>query len=264
MSVRITAFIACALLVFAALPRTARAEDPVRAKLDDAKEAYEAALEKYRATACEFFDRREKAAREKGDKKQVDQIKKERQAFEDKDELPNFAPDSIRRLFTKAKADMVAAYDAAVKDYTRDSKDSLADAVEKERDRFKKNEMGHRVDRFQAGTVWTGSLEGVGASSGKSATSSAQLKLTILDRDGERFKARYDVGTGTTRIIMGHVKGRRLWWTPEDVTVERGSSKGVDTFGYINGKQIQMRYFGTNEKGVAGFGVIELGLVENK
>src|SRR5262245_44135817 len=113
MSLRVTVFIACVLSGLAAA-RTAHAADPIKEKLDAAKAAYDAALEKYRAAACEWFDRREHAAREKGDKKQVDQIKAERQAFEEKDELPDAAPASVKRLLTKAQVDMEAAYQAAV------------------------------------------------------------------------------------------------------------------------------------------------------
>jgi hypothetical protein len=91
MSARVTVFIACVLSALAAESRTARAADPVKEKLDAAKAAYEAALEKYRASACDWFDKRERAARARGDKKSVDRIAEERQAFEEKDELPETA-----------------------------------------------------------------------------------------------------------------------------------------------------------------------------
>jgi len=126
----------------------ANSQDAVRAKLDEARVAYDTAVEKYRADACDWFDKREQIAREKGDKKQVDRIKDERQAFDEKDELPDATPLAMKRLLTKAQADMEAAYKAAVAGYTRAKKDDEAAAVEKEWTSFKQNEIGNRFDRL--------------------------------------------------------------------------------------------------------------------
>jgi hypothetical protein len=237
-------------------------EEAARAKLNTARAAYDASVEKYRADACDWFDKRERTAREKGDKKQVDLILEERRAFEDRDELPSAAPPAVKDILTKAQKTMDAAYRAGVAEHTMAKNDADAAAVEKEWDRFKRNEVAPRIDRLQPGTVWTGASLAGGA--GSPARVNDKLVLTILERDGERFKARFVVSPTTTRVIQGHIVGRRVWWTAADVAVEKGTTKGVDNFGYINGKQIRMRFVGRNEKGAVSFGVEEFRLVEAK
>jgi hypothetical protein len=260
MSARLTVFVGCVVSALAGGSSVAQPADAVKEKLDAARAAYQAALEKYRDGAADWLDRRERDARAKGDKKAVDQIKEERQAFEVKDELPDAAPAAVKRLLTKAQADMVAAYEAAVKEYTKDKKtDAEAAAVEKELDRFKKHEIADPADRLRAGAVWSAK----GVTPGRPA--GEQMTFTVLERNGERFKARFEVSAGgLTRVIHGHVKGRQVWWTPDDVTVEKGTGKGLDNFGYINGKQMRIRYVGRDAKGVAGFGVVDFRLVEGK
>jgi hypothetical protein len=261
MSDRVTVSVVWVLSVLAAAPGAAHAADPVKEKLNAAKAEYEAAIEKYRAAACDWFDQRERAARAKGDKKAVDRVKEDREAFEVKDELPDTALPTLKRLLPNAQADMRVAYKAAVAEYTRDKKDAEAAAVEKELDRFQKNETADKRDPLQPGTVWAGAAQA--GTLGKVTRPGKDQTLTILERHGERFKGRYVVSSETTRIINGHIKGRRVWWTPDDVTLEKGSSKGADNFGYINGKLIRLRYVGS-DKGTVGFGVSEFRLVDDK
>jgi hypothetical protein len=54
----------------------------VKEKLFQAKKEYDAAVQKFKKAITELLDKREDDARKKGDKKLVDQIKAERDAFE--------------------------------------------------------------------------------------------------------------------------------------------------------------------------------------
>jgi hypothetical protein len=104
----------------------------VRTKLDKAKAAYTADVENYRATVAAWFDKREEAARKNGDKKAVDQIKAERQAFDGKGELPKHFPPAMRSQLTAARTKLEAAYKAAISEYIKGKRDEDATAVEKE------------------------------------------------------------------------------------------------------------------------------------
>lgn len=118
---------------------SARADDdPIKKKLDDAKKAYEAEVKNFREAAEEWFGDREKKARELKNKKLVDQIKAERDAFQKSGELPKTVPADLKRMATAGRPAMLKAYKIAVDDYTGASKDDLAAAVEKEQKEFEK------------------------------------------------------------------------------------------------------------------------------
>lgn len=126
------------VIVLAGLVTTVRADsESARVKLDEAKAAYEASSEKYRAAVGVWLDKREASAREKGDKKLVDQVKAERQAFDERGELPPGAPVALKSRITSARAALDSAYKAAVREYTRAKRDEEAAAVEKEWEQFK-------------------------------------------------------------------------------------------------------------------------------
>lgn len=239
----------------------ATAEDPVRTKLDKAKSAYAAQVEKYRNSACDWFDQTEKAAREKGNKAQVDKIKEERKGFEERDELPDTAPTSLRRTLTTAKDDMEAAYRRAVAEYTKANSDAEATSVEQELAQFKKNAIPDPFDRFKAGSVWVG--VNTQATAGKAKASAGRVTLTILDRTGEEFTARLRADT-VERTIKGHVKGRTVWWSRNDVRVEKGAGPGQDNFGYVAGKSLRLRYEGFGPTGKPTLGFAEYRLDEGK
>jgi hypothetical protein len=126
------------VIVLAGLVTSVRADsDSTRMKLDEAKAAYEASSEKYRAAVGVWLDKRESSARDKGDKKLVDQVKAERQAFDERGELPPGAPVVLKSRLASARSALDSAYKAAVREHTRAKRDEEAAAVEKEWDLFK-------------------------------------------------------------------------------------------------------------------------------
>jgi hypothetical protein len=239
----------------------AHADDAIKTKLDAAKATYDSAMEKFRGSACDWFDRAERDAREKGSKQRVDKILVERQAFEERDELPETAPAALKRTHRTVQAEMESAYRRAIADYTKVKQDGEATAIEKELEHFKKNDFSDKLDRLQAGTVWEGN--GAGVSDAKPGRNDFRATFTILERDEGRFKARFESAT-VRRIVNGHIKGRRIWWSKEDVTVEKGPNRGADQFGYVNDKQIRMRIQGKTDDGVAHLGLVEYRLIESK
>ncbi len=122
--------VACVLVVVA--PAVQADDDPTRAKLDQVKKEFDAATEKYQVGVASWFDKREETARDKGDKKAVDQIKAERQAFVERGEMPQSVPVALKSRLTTARSTLELAYKTAIGEYTKGKRDNEATAVEKE------------------------------------------------------------------------------------------------------------------------------------
>jgi hypothetical protein len=124
--------------IFAAGLSPARADDAemVKEKLFQAKKEYDAKVQKFKMTVTESLDRREEDARKKGDKKLVDQVKAERDAFEKTGESPQSIPSSLRDPVAAARTKLDKAYTAAIKEYLKLKMDDAASATEKEREEF--------------------------------------------------------------------------------------------------------------------------------
>lgn len=118
----------CACL--AAAVGVARSEDPVAEKLFKAKEAHDKEAQQVHKQAKEWLDQRENSARKAGDKKLVDQIKDEREEFEEYGQLPRSAPAALKSRLDRADKAIETAYAEAVKAYTRAKKDALAAEVD--------------------------------------------------------------------------------------------------------------------------------------
>jgi hypothetical protein len=109
-------------------------EDPIADKLEKAKEKYDKDMKKLTVDVVKYFKRADEDARkEKVDnKKKVDQIKEQKQAFDDNLVLPDTAPADLRKQLTAARTSIKKAYGDAISAYTTLKKDALAAAVEKE------------------------------------------------------------------------------------------------------------------------------------
>src|SRR5271166_4561994 len=104
-------FIICVVVsLFAVSFQTRGDDDPVRAKLEQAKIDYEKSLSQYRELVKEYFDKMEATARIQGSKRSVDQIKAERETFEKSGELPKTAPVTLRTRPAIALANLTEAY----------------------------------------------------------------------------------------------------------------------------------------------------------
>jgi hypothetical protein len=116
----------------------ARADDAeaVKDKLFQAKKDYDAQVQKFKKAITDLFDKREDDARKGGNKKLVDQIKAERDAFEKSGVLPQVVPATIRDSITTARAKLDKAYTAAVKEYLILKLDDAAGVTEKEQQEF--------------------------------------------------------------------------------------------------------------------------------
>lgn len=110
--------------------------DAVKEKLFQAKKEFDGEVKKFKQTIEESFDKREEAARAAGDKKAVDTVKSEREAFAKTGETTAAAHAASKQKIAAARIALDQAYTAAVKDYVRVKLDKEADTTEKERQEF--------------------------------------------------------------------------------------------------------------------------------
>ncbi|MCE9565098.1 MAG: hypothetical protein K8U57_23960 [Planctomycetes bacterium] len=117
---------------------TAQADDVevVKEKLFQAKKDYDKEIQKFRQSVEAWMDKREEVARAAGDKKTVDQVKNEREAFSRSGDLPSTAPAAIKQQTATARTTLDKAYSAAIKSYLLQKEDALAEAVVKEQQTF--------------------------------------------------------------------------------------------------------------------------------
>lgn len=111
--------------------------DPVKDKLEKAKEAHQAARAKNREYVIEVLAKLEEKARKTGNATAVDKIKAAAQEYEKSGALPAGLPATAKQRLLTARTAMDKAFATAVKEYTKQKKDDLADQVEKEWDAFK-------------------------------------------------------------------------------------------------------------------------------
>ena len=135
-----TAFFATTLVV---LSLAAMGQDAPQKELDRAKAIYATEKEAYRTSILEAFAKREDAARKSGDKKQIDQIKSERDAFENWHAVPSNVPPAVSKRRASSRTRMEAAYNTAIKASIRSKNDDAAAALEKELLAFRGDEWPH-------------------------------------------------------------------------------------------------------------------------
>jgi len=114
--------------------------DLIKVELGEAKKKFADQGTIYRKAITAHLDEQEKKARENGDKKLVDQIKSERKSLEDTKKLPTLLPAFPRAEMIVASDRLEAAYQRAIREYTKISKDDDATAVENEFEIFKKSD----------------------------------------------------------------------------------------------------------------------------
>ena len=113
------------------------------------------------------------------------------------------------------------------------------------------------ADALQPGTVWTGTHFLKTADNPEPLAIPASL--AVLERAGEIFKARYEVGAHI-RDIRGTIKDGRITWLARDVQVIKGH-QGPDTQGTIQGEEISLTLSGVRPSdGTLTSGTIKLSL----
>jgi len=132
----VSLFVLAALSVSLAPARGADDVEMIKEKLYQAKKEYDGEVRKFRKGVGEFLAKREETARNAGNKKLVDQVKAEQEAFEKLGELPAKLPSTLQDQLRNARIKLDKAYTTAIKAYVQAKEDAAAEAAEKEQQKF--------------------------------------------------------------------------------------------------------------------------------
>lgn len=184
--------------------------DPVKEKLDSAKAAYQAKLDALNNRVLEALTKREEQARQNKQPKLIDQLKLDREKFVKKGLVPSWHipnPDEFTRQVKVARSTLLAAYDVAIKEYSKDkANDAQRAALAKEREPLAAEQAATVAGVFQKGTVWKGEF-----AMNKGKGEKCELEVTAID--GTDFKAVFASADGTTKLdVTGtFVRGKIEW-----------------------------------------------------
>ena len=112
--------------------------DPIEDKLNKAKVEFDNEYDLYKKSVFTHFDQLEELARKNGIKARVDQIKKERLAFETLGELPKNIPPILSLKFLTIRSNLEKSYKTAIQEFTKIKKDDEAESAENELNFLKK------------------------------------------------------------------------------------------------------------------------------
>ncbi len=95
------------------------------------------------------------------------------------------------------------------------------------------------ADPFQEKSVWV-------------STAGQQKTLTVIERKGETFRARFEIGVGFERVVSGTVKDGKISWLAKDVQAIRGGVGGDNQATITSDKDGPLLDFTYRVKGGSG------------
>jgi hypothetical protein len=125
-------FVAFSVYVFVFAGTVRAADDPIKAELDEAKSHYEAAMKEVHEGVTKWLADEERSARRRGDKASVDRLKEAYKKFSETRQLPSQVSLNLQRKHDKNRDKLIAAYQHAIKEFTREGKDAEATTAEAE------------------------------------------------------------------------------------------------------------------------------------
>jgi hypothetical protein len=240
-----------ACLSFSTVSAHSQEPDPIKEKLDKAKAAYDAEVAKVRQGVLDALQKREDAARNSGDKKAVDLVKAERQALEEKGELPKSVTTAAHhRDLQQARAALEAAYKQAIKSYLQGRMDAEADFVSKElKELQEKTTAAPPPPMLVKGAVW----EGKKANLPKGELLPFVLKVT--DVSGPRFAGEITIDKQYTFAVAGQVTGGQVVFRTE----KKGLAQQIFE-GRMSKERMELLFLAISAKGEKKKGTVSLAL----
>lgn len=227
----------------------ASGQDSVQKELDRAKATFQKEKEAYRDSVLDSFDKREESARKAADKKLLDLIKSERDAYENWHATPtNVSPAASKRR-TSSRSRMESAFNAAIKSYIRANNDEAAAAVAKELREFLRDDWAH-LDLGTAAVVGDVIRIPVGSSVATIKEFSGPIEIRVVART-EKDNIRLYAINGANVIFNHETKPETLYvGRPDELDGggKGGSPVSVGTKPMKPGVWYKIRWRITNEE----------------
>ena len=224
--------------------------DPIAAALKKAQDEYTAAIEKAAEGMTAAFAAQVKKLEDytKLDlPQQIKQLQAEQKGFEaDPTALPKStamrtAASQCRTATAAARTKCAAGFDKAARDYQAKKDLARAKAVLVEKDEFlpKAGAPAADADQFKAGTVWAGQYTRIVNGTPRGG---GRYTLSVISRDGQKFKARAELGNVAFEA-NGTIESGKVSWRTKD-SVKIAGHAGHDYDGTLKGDRLDLTYSG--------------------
>ena len=186
--------LALPVVIFAFAGDESKAPGPsevMQKQIADAVKVYGEKKEIYRKDVLDLFERKEKFARDKGDLKTLNQIKKEKDAFFENGKDPTlFFVTDQKRFLELAKLDLIKAYEKTIKDCLKMKLDEEAEGFSKELEEIRagKIKVEEKVEVMKSKSIF---LEAP-----FSAVAAKTAQIELAKSLGKPIEAKIDLGKG--------------------------------------------------------------------